>query len=203
MDGDLDQLLKEKYKNGMSSKLIRNIFSQINSALKIMIKKGKAHRDLKPSNILYSYTNEEKTDFIIKIGDWGFSTDLIESEIQPNLGTKLFKAPEVNSNKYSNKCDLYSIGIILYMLKTGEYIFEGKNDEEKLVNKHLKKFKKDTDDTKLNNLIKKLVEDDPHKRMEWDDYFADPFFKVNDEDVKENYESKIIILYIIKIKKVK
>ena len=38
-----------------------------------------------------------------------------------NAGTDLFKAPEVEDGKYSNKCDLYSIGVILYMLKTGEY----------------------------------------------------------------------------------
>ena len=46
MDGDLNKLLK-KYKNGMSSNLIRKIFFQLNSGLKIMIEKGKTHRDLK------------------------------------------------------------------------------------------------------------------------------------------------------------
>ena len=76
MDGDLEYLLQSKYKNGMSSKMIRKIFFQLNSALKIMIDKGKCHRDLKPSNILYSYTNKEKTDFIIKICDFGLTTDL-------------------------------------------------------------------------------------------------------------------------------
>ena len=120
MDGDLECLLKEKYKNGMSSNLIRKIFSQINSGLKIMIDKGKTHRDLKPDNILFSYTNDNKTDFIIKIGDFGLSTDLISSTIATNAGTKWFKAPEVEEGKYSNKCDLYSLGIILYLLKTGK-----------------------------------------------------------------------------------
>ena len=56
MDGDLSMMLN-KYKNGMSSKLIRKIFSQINSGLKIMVDNNKTHRDLKPSNILFSYTN--------------------------------------------------------------------------------------------------------------------------------------------------
>ncbi len=191
MDGDLNMLLKKKYKNGMTSKLIRKIFSQINSGLKILIENGKTHRDLKPSNILYSYINDKKTDFIIKIGDFGFSADLIDSKTEQDLGTSLFKAPEVKTEKYSNKCDLYSIGIILYMLKTGEYIFEGKDKEEKLENKKLNKIKKDTDDEKLNNLIKKLVVIDPDKRMKWDDYFEDPFFNENDEDVQENNGSKI------------
>ena len=187
MDGDLEKLIKEKYKNGMKSSLIRKIFSQINSGLKDMLKKGKCHRDLKPSNILYSYINDEKTNFIIKLG---ISTDLKSSQYASNAGTKRFKAPEVEEGKFSNKCDLYSIGIILYYLKTGEYIFDGKRELDILNNKDKNIIKKDTNDELLNKLIRKLVVKDPHKRMEWDDYFKDPFFKVKDEDIKENIECK-------------
>ena len=190
MDGDLEKLIKEKYKKGMKSSLIRKIFSQINSGLKDMLKKGKCHRDLKPSNILYSYINDEKTNFIIKLGDFGLSTDLKSTQYASNAGTKRFKAPEVEEGKFSNKCDLYSIGIILYYLKTGEYIFDGKRELDILNNKDKNIIKKDTDDELLNKLIRKLVVKDPHKRMEWDDYFKDPFFKVNDEDIKENIECK-------------
>ena len=176
----------------MSSKLIRKIFSKINSGLKIMIDNGKTHRDLKPENILFSYTNNKKTDFIIKIGDFGLSTDLIGTTIASNAGTDWFKAPEIEEEgKYSNKCDLYSIGIILYMMKTGEYIFDGKTKFEILKNKNENKIKKDTDDEKLNELIKKLVVKNPHERMDWKEYFDDSFFKVNDEDVKESEECKI------------
>ena len=197
MDGDLDNLLKEKYPKGMSSKLIRKIFSQINSGLKSILNKGKCHRDLKPSNILISYINDEKTDFVIKLGDFGLVTDLNQTEYASNVGSKLFKAPEVEIDKYSNKCDLYSIGIILYLLKTGEYIFDGKRDIEILNNKEIAKIKKDTDDKKLNSLIKKLVVNDPKERMEWNEYFEDPFFKVNDENIEYN-ECKIKnLIYII------
>ena len=163
MDGDLNQILN-KYKNGMPSNLIRKIFSQINSGLKIMIDNGKCHRDLKPSNILFSYIDDKKTDFIVKIGDFGLSTDLDSTLTDlTNAGTERFKAPEIENGKYSNKCDLYSIGIILYMLKTGEYIFDGKTNLEILKNKYSNKIKKKTDDPLLNNLIKKLVVCDPHK----------------------------------------
>ncbi len=190
MDGDLEKMIKNN-KNGLSSNLIRKIFSQINSGLKIMHNKGKAHRDLKPENILFSYTNDEKTDFIIKISDFGLSTDLNSTRFATNAGTELYKAPEIDNEKYSNKCDLYSIGIILYFLKTGEYIFDGKNYTDKLVNKKLNKIKKDTDDEKLNSLIKKLVVINPDERLEWKDYFEDTLFKVNDKDVKESEECKI------------
>ena len=170
MDGDLNKLLS-RYKNGMPSKLVRKIFLQLNAGLKEMIKKGKTHRDLKPSNILFSYTNEKKTDFIIKIGDFGLTTDMVSTVYASNTGTEQFKAPEVDKGKVSNKCDLYSLGIILYMLKTGEYIFEGKNIYEILTNKKANKMKKDTDDEILNKLIKKLVVIEPRDRISWDAYF--------------------------------
>jgi serine/threonine protein kinase len=188
MDGDLECLLKEKYKNGMSSNLIRKIFSQINSGLKDMLKKGKYYRDLKPSNILYSYINEEKTNFIIKLGDFDSSTDIKSTQYESNVGDKLYKESEIEEGKISFKCDLYSIGVILYYLKTGEYIFDGKSEEEILLNKDKNIIIKDTDDILLNKLIRKLVVKDPHKRIEWDDYFNDPFFQVIDEKFsKKNY----------------
>ena len=63
-------------------------------------------------------------------------------------------------------------------------------------NKRLNKIKKDTDDTILNNLIKKLVVIDPHERMDWKDYFNDPFFNVDDDDIYQNEECKINYLNI-------
>ena len=194
MDGDLEDML-EKYKNGMPSKLIRKIFSQINSGLESMLDCAKCHRDLKPSNILYSYVNNEKKDFVIKLGDFGLATDLKYTQYATDAGTKLFKAPEVEEGKYSYKCDLYSIGIILYYLKTGEYIFDGKREIDILNNKDKNIIKKDTDDELLNNLIRKLVVNDPHKRMEWDDYFKDPFFKFDDDDIEQNKECKINYIF--------
>ena len=70
-----------------------------------------------------------------------------------------------------------------------------------LQNKNLNKIKKKTDDKILNDLIEKLVVNDPHKRIEWDDYFNHPFFKEYDNDMKETEESKIN--YLSKVKKLK
>ena len=124
MDGDLNNMLENH--NKMSSNMIRKIFKQLNLALDLIYKKQKCHRDLKPDNILYSYTNADKTDFIVKLGDFGLATDLYGTK-STDVGTIIYKAPEVGIEKHhTNKCDLYSIGVILYKLKTGELIFEGK-----------------------------------------------------------------------------
>ena len=193
MDGDLTMMLNE-YKNGMPSKLIRKIFLQINSGLKIMKKNGKAHRDLNPKNILFSYTNDKKTDFIVKIGDFGLSKDLtsITKETSSKGGTPFYFAPEIFDGKYSNKCDLYSIGVLLYVFKTGDKNFINFIDNIGDLRNNTIKNKK-FDDEKLNNLIKNLVVSDPTNRMNWENYFEDPFFKDNDEDFQLSEESKIKI----------
>ena len=185
MDGDLQQLIDTKYKNGMSSQMIRKIFSQVNSGLKIMQKLGKSHRDLKPSNILFSYVDDKKKDFLVKIGDFGLATDLSSKNVTAtDCGTIVYKAPEVESGKFNNKCDLYSLGIILYLLKTGKIIFEGNSMREIIINQFQNKRRKETNDKKLNDLINKLVVTDPEKRMNWDAYFEHPFFKEIDDESK-------------------
>ncbi len=185
MDGDLQQLIDTKYKNGMSSQMIRKIFSQVNSGLKIMQKLGKSHRYLKPSNILFSYVDDKEKDFIVKIGDFGLATDLSSKNVTAtDCGTIVYKAPEVESGKFNNKCDLYSLGIILYLLKTGKIIFEGNSMREIIINQFQNKRRKETDDKKLNDLINKLVVTDPEKRMNWDAYFEHPFFKEIDDESK-------------------
>ena len=194
MDGNLNDLLI-KNNNRMSSNLIRKIFSQINAGLKILRQKNITHRDLKPENILFSYVDDNKTDFIIKIADFGLSKVLnANKNATTSAGTDYFKAPEVETGNYTDKCDLYSIGIILYVLKMGEYIFDGKTWFDIKKNKDAYNIKKYTNDSKLNNLIKNLVVKES-KRMKWEDYFNDTFFKVNDEDKnkandEENYQNE-------------
>jgi serine/threonine protein kinase len=181
MDGDLDEML-ENYSKGMPSNLIKKIFSQFNSALKIMQVKNRIPKYLKLSNILYSYTNEKKTDFVIKYGDLSLSN---------TSGTEMYNAPEINESS-SDKCILYSIGLILYKLKTGEYIFEGNDLLEILTNKKANNIKSDTNDTILNELIKKLVTE-PENRMKWEDYFEHPFFKEVDNNQTQNQNQARII----------
>lgn len=80
------------------------------------------------------------------------------------------------------------------MLKTGEIIFEGKNNKEIVSSKTNGKLKKINDDEKLNDLISKLVVKDSNKRIEWKDYFTHPFFKAKDDQnqiVKETKNSEI------------
>ena len=95
-----------------------------------MHKRGVAHRDLKPENILL--VSKEKSNLDIKITDFGFSCFFEpETGLEIQLGTALYMAPEIiNAQKYDEKVDIWSIGIITYMLLTGRTPYGGKNKQE-------------------------------------------------------------------------
>ena len=92
---------------------------QILRAINFLHGRNIAHRDLKPENILL--VSKDQGDLTIKITDFGFSCFYdpdVGLEIQ--LGTALYMAPEIiKGEKYNEKADIWSIGIIAYMLLTG------------------------------------------------------------------------------------
>ena len=79
-------------------------------------------------------------------------------------------------NKYMNKCDLYSIGITMYYLYFGKFPFQLNSHTESLSNILDIKFKIE-EDIQLEDLIKKLLKENPDERLNWEEYFEHPFFK--------------------------
>ena len=186
-DGNLKDIL-EKYKEGLPLNMVNKIFMQLNEALKTMINKQFIHRDLKPENILIKYTDTNKTNFDIKLTDFGFSTSEINSSIHTYsiAGTPNYIAPEIETNHYNNKCDLWSLGIILYELYTNKYIFDSNIPIEREMNRYKGNIVKETDNEMINKLIRKLIQVDIKQRIEWEEYFKDDFFKIKKEKEKEN-----------------
>ena len=169
-DGDLSDLLEKKKE--FSEEEIRNIFLQLNKAFKVMYEKKIIHRDLKPQNIFIKYTSSSKNDFIVKLGDFGISRQYQQKSFSTKAGTFEYMAPEIifsenKKNYVPTKCDLWSIGVIIYKLKFNEIPFSFISGEIP------SKFKEE----KLNDLIKKLIVVKPEQRINWEDYFEHPFFK--------------------------
>ena len=189
-DGSLRDILNNYKLEGLPLNIIKKIFLQLNEALKTIINKGFIHRDLKPENILIKYTDSNKTNFNIKLTDFGLSTDEVTSSIKyhPNAGDKIYKAPEVEKFEYNKKCDLWSLGIILYELYTNKYIFGSKNSEETQINRYKGKIVKETDNEMINKLIRKLIQVDIDKRITWEEYFKDDFFQIEEENKKDKNE---------------
>ena len=133
-DGDLRQILNKYKPKGLPLNIIKKIFYQLNDALKAMIDINYTHRDLKPENILIKYTDNNKINFDIKLTDFGLSTNEIHSTINEHTlaGSKNYMAPEIEKNNYNNKCDLWSLGVILYELYTNNYIFYSNEQKEEI-----------------------------------------------------------------------
>jgi calcium-dependent protein kinase len=85
------------------------------------------HRDLKPENILLDSSDKST----IKLIDFGTS-QVFENEekMELILGTAYYIAPEILGGKYDEKCDIWSIGVILFILLSGEPPFPGNSDAE-------------------------------------------------------------------------
>ena len=96
-------------------------------AINYMHKQSITHRDLKPENILLESKNIDTLD--IKIADFGFSCIFDPDEgLDLVLGSPLYMAPEIIEGKiYNEKVDIWSIGVITYMLLSGRNPFPGKN----------------------------------------------------------------------------
>ena len=181
-------------KDGFNALEIKEILVQLNNVFKIMNKYKISHRDIKLNNILVKYLNKEKTKFKILLSDYGVSNqlDYLTQKFSTHVGTQLLMAPEIlNNEKYNDKCDLWSLGIIIYQLYTKEFPYHSPVEKGILeqIKKKGKKVLNVIKDEKLKDLLSKLLERNPNKRISWENYFNHPFL-TNKELNKE--ESCII-----------
>lgn len=91
--------------------------------------KGIVHRDLKPENFLFL---TEADNAPIKIIDFGLSRhdDVNQGIMQTKVGTPYYVAPEVLRRQYTKSCDIWSIGVITYILLCGYPPFYGDSDAQ-------------------------------------------------------------------------
>ena len=110
----------EKRNNSLSIEEIKKIFIDIKGIFYIMYKNNIIHRDLKLKNFLIKYINKEKTEFILKLADYGIGKFLNSTSSFSGIkGTYEYIAPELCLHKtknYDNIADIFSLGIILYQL---------------------------------------------------------------------------------------
>ncbi|EGR30302.1 protein kinase domain protein [Ichthyophthirius multifiliis] len=106
---------------------IKEIMRQILNGLIYLHSKQIMHRDIKLQNIMLQ--NNENS-FIVKIIDFGFAQFINKKYIFVHVGTPGYVAPEIlqnqqDNNRYNEKCDMFSLGILFHLLLTGQHIFTG------------------------------------------------------------------------------
>ena len=205
-DVNLSQLLMknlEKYDRGFSVEEIYEIMTQLNNALKIMKNNNIIHRDLKLENILVKFIDKEHKKYQVKLTDYGCSVSLNSllsiNVLHSFVGTIIYMAPELlKKEEYNYKCDLWSLGIIIYKLYFGKSPFSGITEEaltRNIVNFRANNFKK-IGNKDLDDLLKNLLEKEKEKRLNWDKYFNHPFFRIKDKNIinenVQNYQNNKI-----------
>ena len=164
------------------------ILYQINNALKIIVKKKIFLGDFTFKNILLQYQNEEKTKYIIKLKLNSNSQYIKElRRLNTNIFEK-FESPEEDNAVYNEKCDLWKLGVIIFLIYFGNYPFN--EDSIEKTNQINKKYLEKNRDSEFKDLIKRLLEKEPKKRLSWNEYFNHSFFSKRKTEKFEKYYIK-------------
>ena len=190
---DLEDFLKKR--GAFSTDEIKKIFRDINEIFKIMQQKKIIHRDLKLKNFLVKYLDEEKSKYIVKLSDYGIGKFLNKANIFSGYkGTDEYMAPEMaleKTKEYKNNYDIFSLGIILYQLAHNplnnnlRHPFKITNDQSLQViywnlydkDNYVIDFDESIKCEEYKDLVKLMLKLNPENRLNWDQYFAHPFFK--------------------------
>ena len=124
-----DRIIDHIQKKDMySEKDASAILRQMMSAVEYCHNNGIAHRDLKPENLLYLNEGPEENN-PIKVIDFGLSQVISpQRKLKTKVGTAYYVSPEILQGNYSEKCDIWSAGVILYILLSGDPPFNGPSD---------------------------------------------------------------------------
>lgn len=176
-NGDFEQYMRSRQVKFLEESEAIFFLKQIMNGFKELRKHKVIHRDFKMANIMVH-------DDTLKIGDFGLAKKGVEIAMTI-VGSYLTMAPELlcsdGKNSYSAKCDLWSIGFVLYQMLFGDFPFFGLTPNEiyyDIIDKcnNLKFPKPVSQETK--DLLHSLLQRDPDKRIDWIDFFQHPVFEL-------------------------
>jgi len=201
--GDLFDAISKK--GNFNEKEASKIMKQVLSAITYSHQNNIVHRDLKPENILLE---DKGSDSIIKIIDWGCAKNFNKNEKLTNKdGTPYYIAPEVLEGNYDEKCDIWSCGVILYIMLCGYPPFDGESEEEIL--EKVKKGSFDFPKEEWKNiskdaidLIQKMLTFESNKRISALDCLSHNWFiKNKNKGISDKKTAKNIINNMKKFKR--
>ena len=126
MGGELfDRIVKKAFYN---EKEARDCVSALLNAVKYLHDRDIVHRDLKPENLLLKSLDDDSD---LKLADFGFATEVHGNNLTQQCGTPGYVAPEIISRKnYGKAVDMWSTGVIIYILLGGYPPFHHDNQKE-------------------------------------------------------------------------
>ena len=185
--------IKKKYSENQT----KYIMYQLLKAIKYLNKNNFIHTDIKPENILISekiIINKEEL-FKVKLVDFGNANSLQNPESK-NL--PYYVAPEVIDRKFNEKCDIWSLGIIMFRLLFGYVPFKGTSFDEVINNIKNSPIEYDKEDEQKNiclsengeDILSKMIVRDVDKRFDVDSCISHKWFKFNNLSIIEEEKEK-------------
>ncbi|KAI8598271.1 kinase-like domain-containing protein [Dissophora ornata] len=170
--------LTEKYENVFKDEECRDIFQQMILGIEYLHEHDIIHRDIKPDNLLRS------RDDIVKIVDFGVS-EMFDKKgddmTRKSAGSPAFMAPELcrpDHGEVSGRAtDVWSMGVTLYCLRYGRlpYVSESILEMQRVIREDDFVLPPDETDPRFVELIGRLLEKDPAKRITIDQMRNDPW----------------------------
>ena len=171
-----DKIVKSNLTEIQCAYIMYQIISAVNYCHKMKI----IHRDLKPENILIK--KDEDGFYRVKVCDFGTSKAFKIGDTEKQLvGSAYYIAPEVIQKKYNLKCDLWSCGVIMFVLLTKKPPFGGRNDAIIMQNIQIGKYKEhllDEYSPYAKELVALLLEKNIKKRINAEQALNHPWFDV-------------------------
>jgi calcium-dependent protein kinase len=172
------------------------IMKQLLSAVSYIHGNQIVHRDLKPENILL----DTKKNNIIKIIDWGTARFFEKNKKMNRIsGTPYYIAPEVLLEKYDEKCDVWSCGVIMYILLCGYPPFNADNDNEIMNKIKIGKFSFPEEEwnhisSEAKDMISKMLTYKPSERLSASDCLLHKWFTENSskKNLDMNFSQKCL-----------
>jgi serine/threonine protein kinase len=185
--GELNYHIYKEKNNYFSEEKTRFYAAEITVAINYLHMNNCIYRDLKPENVLID------KDGHIKLIDFGLSK-LCEGypcKTRTLCGTPEYLAPEVLfQDEYGIEVDWWSLGVIIYEMLSGYLPFKiisGEKISKNIYKKRIKIFKHFSKNAE--NLIKRLLEYNPKKRLKYKDIISHPFFKGTNWEKIERLET--------------
>jgi len=167
-----DRLLRDEQ---MDERRTAESIRQCLSALAYMHGQGFMHRDVKLENLMFSRRGGKD----VKLIDFGFATPYVEgATISERCGTLHYCAPEVLKGSYDQKCDVWSVGVVAYMLLTGKSLYHG---HDSVVRHKIQKAELDISriffnlTTPAQDFLRSLLNPNESKRMSAREALAHPW----------------------------
>ena len=178
----LDYILKNKV---LSETETAKYIKQVLESVSYLHSNNIVHRDIKLENLVLE---SHSPDALLKLIDFGISViQNPRKKLRNRKGTISYLAPEVIDSTYNEKCDIWSIGVIMYVLLSGKMPFGGRNEEEILNSIRKGVYKLSGNEwSRVSiqgiDLLKKLLSYDANSRISAQDALSHEWFSLHPEE---------------------